>query len=190
MLPGIIRPLTKSSAPLETIPAAAAWIPPPGSGKRNHPRALILSTGEEIPKGQSVRARLLILELSKGAITVERLTDCQRNAATGRYADAMAGFLQWLAGRYESQRERFSHRAQELRVPAMQTRLTHEPRTSSPAWPQHSKLTWNSARNAERSMEGCARVSRKSAGRRCWLLPQNRADTSWHQNPQNDTFPC
>src|SRR5439155_23830899 len=29
------------------------------------PRALILSTGEDVPRGQSIRARLLILELSK-----------------------------------------------------------------------------------------------------------------------------
>src|SRR5262249_24070742 len=37
------------------------------------PRALILSTGEDIPRGQSVRARLLILELPKGSINVSHL---------------------------------------------------------------------------------------------------------------------
>src|SRR5260370_34857800 len=33
-----------------------------------HPRALILSTGEDIPRGHSIRARLLTLELSHGTI--------------------------------------------------------------------------------------------------------------------------
>ena len=65
------------------------------------PRALILSTGEEIPRGHSLRARLLILELSRGDIDARKLTECQRNAADGLYAQAMAGFLQGLAGSYD-----------------------------------------------------------------------------------------
>src|SRR5260370_42080221 len=36
------------------------------------PRGLILSTGEDIPRGHSVRARLWILEVSKGAIDPTR----------------------------------------------------------------------------------------------------------------------
>jgi hypothetical protein len=47
------------------------------------PRALILSTGEEIPLGQSIRARLLILELSKSEILSTKLTECQQNALSG-----------------------------------------------------------------------------------------------------------
>ena len=63
------------------------------------PRALILSTGEEIPRGQSLRARLWILEISKGDIDGKRLEQCQSDGSSGLYAEAMAGFLQWLASR-------------------------------------------------------------------------------------------
>jgi hypothetical protein len=79
------------------------------------PRALILSTGEEIPRGQSLRARLLILDLSKGAIDGGRLAECQRDARDGVYAQAMAGFLQWLAGRYEEAIARFNAKVLEYR---------------------------------------------------------------------------
>jgi hypothetical protein len=83
------------------------------------PRALILSTGEDIPRGQSLRARLLILELSKDMIESNRLTECQTNAAAGLYAAAMAGFLQWLAARHDQIMSRFSDRVLELRVRAL-----------------------------------------------------------------------
>jgi hypothetical protein len=65
------------------------------------PRSLILSTGEDIPRGHSVRARLLILEVSKGHISSKTLSACQEDARMGLYAKAMAGFLQWIATRYE-----------------------------------------------------------------------------------------
>ena len=37
------------------------------------PRALTLSTGEDVPKGQSLRARLLVLEVSPGDFSKEAL---------------------------------------------------------------------------------------------------------------------
>lgn len=83
------------------------------------PRALILSTGEDIPRGQSVRARLFILDLPKGAIDPKRLTECQGNAAEGLYAAAMAGFLQSMAGRYDQIMAAFKQRADEFRIRAL-----------------------------------------------------------------------
>jgi hypothetical protein len=65
------------------------------------PRGLILSTGEDIPRGQSLRARLVIVEVSPGDLDWSRLTACQQDAADGVYAQALAGFLCWLAPRYE-----------------------------------------------------------------------------------------
>lgn len=87
------------------------------------PRSLILSTGEDIPRGQSVRARLMILELTKGGINAGRLSECQRDAQEGLYADAMGGFVKWLAAHYEDARSRFAqkvadYRARALRNPA------------------------------------------------------------------------
>jgi hypothetical protein len=65
------------------------------------PRSLILSTGEDIPRGQSVRARLIILEIAKGEIASASLSRYQRDAQAGLYAQAMGGFVRWLASRYE-----------------------------------------------------------------------------------------
>lgn len=61
------------------------------------PRSLIVSTGEDIPTGQSLRARMLILELGPSDVAPDALTACQEDARTGFYAGAMSGFLQWLA---------------------------------------------------------------------------------------------
>lgn len=65
------------------------------------PRALTLSTGEDVPRGQSLRARMLILELAPGRLDWRKLSGCQKDAADGLFAQAMAGFVQWLASRYE-----------------------------------------------------------------------------------------
>jgi uncharacterized protein DUF3854 len=68
------------------------------------PRGLILSTGEDLPRGQSLRAQLLGLELPKegpGSLNWKLLTFCQQDAAAGLYARALAGFVQWLASCYQ-----------------------------------------------------------------------------------------
>jgi hypothetical protein len=65
------------------------------------PRALIVSTGEDIPQGQSLRARILTLEVGKGAVDFVLLTECQRHAREGLYAEALAGFVAFLASDYE-----------------------------------------------------------------------------------------
>jgi hypothetical protein len=63
------------------------------------PRGTILSTGEDVPRGQSLRSRLWIVELAKGDLDWGRLTACQRDAGAGLYSQAMAAYLQWLASR-------------------------------------------------------------------------------------------
>jgi hypothetical protein len=85
------------------------------------PRALILSTGEDIPRGQSVRARLLILELPKGSIAPDRLTECQNDARAGLYAEAMGGFVRWFAGDYEGVRAVFDRKVSAHRDNALRT---------------------------------------------------------------------
>jgi hypothetical protein len=65
------------------------------------PRGLLLSTGEDVPRGQSLRARLLVLEMGKRDLDWDRMTDCQTDAHNGLYAEALAGFVQWLARRYD-----------------------------------------------------------------------------------------
>jgi hypothetical protein len=79
------------------------------------PRGLIVSTGEDVPRGQSLRARLLVLEFTAGDVDVGRLTACQGDAAAGRYAEALAGFLRWLAPRYPVIRDGLSIETAALR---------------------------------------------------------------------------
>jgi hypothetical protein len=79
------------------------------------PRGLILSTGEDVPSGQSLRARMMIVEIARGAVDKRRLSACQEDARRGLYAKAMSGYLQWLAGRYDAVREGLDDRAIALR---------------------------------------------------------------------------
>lgn len=66
------------------------------------PRGLILSTGEDVPKGNSLRARLVVVEMDPQDMKWSLLTDCQHSARSGLYSQAMAGFVQWLAPRLAS----------------------------------------------------------------------------------------
>jgi hypothetical protein len=79
------------------------------------PRGLVLSTGEEIPQGESLRARMLVAEIGPGDIDCNRLTQCQRDAAAGLYAAAMSGYLRWLAGRYTAVRSGLKQQRDKLR---------------------------------------------------------------------------
>lgn len=79
------------------------------------PRALVLSTGEDVPAGHSVRARLFVIEIPVGSMDWEQLTRCQDDAGRGLYAQAMASFLRWLAPQYDQVKKHLRHRLTELR---------------------------------------------------------------------------
>jgi hypothetical protein len=89
------------------------------------PRALVITTGEDDPVGQSLTARMLLvrvpegegLDLSLGA----PINAAQAAAHAGRHALAMAGFIRWLAPRYgeissglEARRNWLGHEVREL----------------------------------------------------------------------------
>jgi hypothetical protein len=77
------------------------------------PRGLLLSTGEDTPRGQSLRARLLVLEISPGDLgppppaANPKLSVCQMDAANGLYASALAGFIQWIAPQLDQLKTRY-----------------------------------------------------------------------------------
>jgi hypothetical protein len=79
------------------------------------PRGLILSTGEDVPRGQSLRARLLTLEMEPKDMDWSALTDCQADATEGRYSEALAGYLRWLASRYSAIHDGLRSEVAELR---------------------------------------------------------------------------
>ncbi len=71
-----------------------------------YPRGLILSTGEDIPRAHSIRARTLLLEVPPGAMDWNLLTRCQNSAAEGVYARAFAGYVRWLAEHHSELQDR------------------------------------------------------------------------------------
>lgn len=71
------------------------------------PRGLLLATGEELPRGHSASARMLIVEIRPGDIPRDNLSGCQRDARAGLYVQATAAFLQWLAQRFDDARAEF-----------------------------------------------------------------------------------
>jgi hypothetical protein len=82
------------------------------------PRGLILATGEDMPRGQSIRGRTFMVEVAPGDVNTTVLTECQLSAADGMYARSMGGFVQWLAGHYEEIQARLQARVLELRSQA------------------------------------------------------------------------
>lgn len=60
-----------------------------------YPRGIILSTGEDIPEGHSVRARMMIVEISPGTVDTKKLTEAQQSR--DKYNRFMSHFIQWLA---------------------------------------------------------------------------------------------
>ena len=79
------------------------------------PRALILATGEEVPQGQSIRARLVIVEVRAGHVDRTALNECQRTGREGQLAESVGAFVSWIAGQYAEVQERLQNRALEIR---------------------------------------------------------------------------
>lgn len=79
------------------------------------PRALVLATGEEVPRGESLRARMLIVSVNAGEVDRAGLSACQQAAHEGRLSASMGTFLVWVAGRYEPLQERIRVRVKHLR---------------------------------------------------------------------------
>jgi hypothetical protein len=66
-----------------------------------HSRGFVATTGEDVPTGQSVRGRMFIREARLGDINLGWLSKAQQRAQSGVYAQAMAGYIRWLAPQME-----------------------------------------------------------------------------------------
>jgi hypothetical protein len=69
-----------------------------------YPRGLIGATGEELPRGQSLRNRMCTAEVKANEIAVDQLTECQQLAGQGQYAKAMSGYIVWMLAHYDALR--------------------------------------------------------------------------------------
>lgn len=90
------------------------------------PRCLILSTGEDSPKGHSLRARAMIVEVGPESVDWAKLTECQKDARQGFYAQTMSTHLQRLASRYEAVQARERGELAALRDKAAQCLSGHK----------------------------------------------------------------
>lgn len=61
-----------------------------------NPRGLIIGTGEDVPRGHSLRGRMVILELP-APLEWSATGRAQKAAAAGQYAAAMAAYLRYVA---------------------------------------------------------------------------------------------
>jgi hypothetical protein len=93
------------------------------------PRGLIVATGEDVPRGHSLRARNLILDVPKDRTDWAAMTRCQRDAEAGRYAEALVGFVGFWAK--ERARNLGAFRADVDRLRAQTDRLVGHKRTAA-----------------------------------------------------------
>ena len=85
------------------------------------PRGLLLMTAEDVPRGESIRARTLVIELDED-VDWETMTLAQDAGDNGRFADAMAAFIAWVAPQYEQIQEQYKAETR-----AIQSRLRASP---------------------------------------------------------------
>jgi len=83
-----------------------------------HPRGLIIASGEDVPRGQSLRARMLVLEVSPGDVDLDVLTEMQQSGADGLLASAMSGYVAWVAARMDELKGQLAERQRHLRASA------------------------------------------------------------------------
>jgi hypothetical protein len=79
------------------------------------PRGQLMSTGEEVPGGQSLRARMMAVEMLGDDVDWPALSAAQTTAAEGIYAMAMTSFIIWLADDLGVARQLFQEKRLELR---------------------------------------------------------------------------
>jgi hypothetical protein len=58
------------------------------------PRGMVVCTGEDLPSGHSIQARLVIVEVDRDRLNMPVITDLQENGH--RFAHAMRGYIEWL----------------------------------------------------------------------------------------------
>jgi len=95
-----------------------------GAGRRNidhsakpvrFNRSMLISTAEDLPRGQSLLGRLLVLELTRDDVDNAVLSKLQDAASAERLAGLMAGYVQWLAGRLDDLKRDFPRIVEQLR---------------------------------------------------------------------------
>jgi hypothetical protein len=78
------------------------------------PRGLAISTGEQLPDGESLLARLVTLEVKKDDINVTTLTTSQDESLG--FSHAMSGYVQWVGKRWDTLQKTLPAQFKEIRA--------------------------------------------------------------------------
>jgi hypothetical protein len=82
-------------------------------------RSMMLVTAEDLPRGQSLLGRLLILELTRADVDNTVLTRLQQAAQVGSLDGLMSAYLQWLAPRLDQLKKDFPKNIETFRNAAL-----------------------------------------------------------------------
>lgn len=89
------------------------------------PRALIVSTAEDVPSGQSLTGRMLVLEIAEGDVDLDVLTELQQLSSKGVFTGVMYHYLKWLAPQIDDLKSSLPSYKAELRAKAVEAEKTH-----------------------------------------------------------------
>jgi hypothetical protein len=95
-------------------------------------RSLMIVTAEDLPRGQSLLGRLLVLEVTRADVDNAALTRLQEAVAAGQFAGLMSAYLQWLATRLDDLKKAFPKQVEAFRNAAHRDGLA----TSHPRAPE------------------------------------------------------
>jgi DNA polymerase-1 len=87
------------------------------------PRGLVVMTGEDLPPGHSIMARLFVVDVKRAEIDAAAFTAVQQNV--GRLPHAMRGYLEWLAPQIPHLMEHLPQAFREAHRRAMQAGHGH-----------------------------------------------------------------
>ena len=82
------------------------------------PRGVVSSSGEDLPTGRSLRARMWLCDLEPGQVDLDTLSRCQEHARRGTFAASLSAYLQWTAARVDTLRAHIPARYEQLRTEA------------------------------------------------------------------------
>lgn len=103
------------------------------------PRAMVISSGEDLPRGMSLQARLLIVPIDKGMIKSDDLTKQQQASATGELAASLSTFLSYLARNREKIKSQFDQDRLSFRETLNKKSQGHARQTTTTA---HLAASW------------------------------------------------
>jgi len=105
------------------------------------PRCLAASSGEDLPKGGSLQNRLLIDSIKPGDIDPKTLTIIQQMSRAGRFAEAMAAFIHFIASDYANIIEAFNKDRLALRDNLLK-KQANKGHTRQPTTLTHLAASW------------------------------------------------